>query len=140
MNDAAARTPTRKPTAPARRPPEQPRADDKGQQQGIFAGYKGQDAPLGGYAVLMGLYGAAFAGFLLARRRSGRPLPERPALADIVLLGVATHKVSRLITKDWVTSPLRAPFTEYKGEAGAGELEEKARGEGMQKAVGQLFT
>ena len=53
---------------------------------------------------------------------------------------VATHKLSRLITKDPVTSPLRAPFTVYQGQEGPAELEEEVRGQGARKAVGELIT
>jgi hypothetical protein len=42
-----------------------------------------------------------------------------------VLLGVATYKLSRLISSDRVTSPLRAPFVEYVEPAGASEVKEK---------------
>ena len=125
-------------SAPARGEPSKAPAQQEAEDP--FASYKGKEMPLGSYAVLVGLYGAAFGGFLLAHKRSGKPLPERPRLSDILLLGVATHKVSRLVTKDWVTSPIRAPFTEYKETAEAGEVEEKARGEGMQLATGQLLT
>ena len=53
---------------------------------------------------------------------------------------MATHKLSRLITKDPVTSPLRAPFTVYHGQEGPAELEEEVRGQGARKAVGELIT
>jgi hypothetical protein len=107
----------------------------------VQAGYKGQDMPLGAYTVLMGLYGLSVGGLLwAASRKKDRPMAENVKLADVIVLGVATHKVSRLITKDWVTSPLRAPFTEYKSTTGAGEVEETARGQGMQLAMGQLLT
>src|ERR687885_688224 len=97
----------------------------------LFAGYKGgEEMPLAGYATLLGVYNAAFAAMLLAAQKSGRDLPEWISYADLLLMGVATHKLSRLITKDFVTSPLRAPFTEYKKSAGAGEVNEKSRGEG----------
>nr|MBA2339865.1 DUF1360 domain-containing protein [Pyrinomonadaceae bacterium] len=39
-----------------------------------------------------------------------------------------------------VTSPLRAPFTEYMESAGESEVKEKVRGEGMQRAIGDLVT
>jgi hypothetical protein len=108
---------------------------------GLFAGYKGgEEMPLAGYATLVGVYNAAFAAALLAAKQSGRELPDRASLSDVVLLGVATHKLGRIITKDWVTSPLRAPFTEYKASAGGGEVNEKSRGEGLQRAVGDLLT
>jgi Protein of unknown function (DUF1360) len=53
---------------------------------------------------------------------------------------VATHKLSRLLSRDSVTSPLRAPFTTYRGSAGPAELSEDVRGEGGRKAVGELIT
>jgi hypothetical protein len=71
--------------------------------------------------------------------RRGRELPARPSAADIALVGVASHKLSRLVTKDKVTSPLRAPFTELEGSGGPGELEEKARGTGLRRAIGELL-
>lgn len=51
---------------------------------------------------------------VLAARAAGRPLPERLSAQDVVLAGVATHKLSRLIAKDNVTSFLRAPFTRFQ--------------------------
>ena len=118
-----------------------PEENEDQTRSGILAGYKGgEEMPLGSFAALVGVYGAAFGGFLLALNRSGRKLPEQVSARDLLLLGVATHKVSRLITRDWVTAPLRAPFTTYEGTAGAGEVREKPRGHGMQRALGALFT
>jgi len=73
-------------------------------------------------------------------RRSERPLPERPRPDDLLLLGIATHKVSRLRAKDTVTSAVRAPFTRYQGPAGEGEVNDAARGRGMCPALGELIT
>jgi hypothetical protein len=95
--------------------------------------------PLLSYAVLMAIFNALFAGGLLLAKRRGRELPEKPAVGDIVLIGVASHKVSRLIGKDKVTSPMRAPFTELEGSGGPGELEERSRGTGVRKAIGELL-
>lgn len=107
----------------------------------MFAGYKGGDEmPLGSYAALVGVFNTAFAALLLNAKNSGRPLPERISYADLVLLGIATHKLSRIITKDRVTSPLRAPFTEYEGPAGENEVKEKVRGKGLRRAIGDLVT
>ena len=53
---------------------------------------------------------------------------------------MASHKLSRLIAKDKVTSPLRAPFTELEGKGGPAELEETSRGEGARKAIGELLV
>jgi hypothetical protein len=92
--------------------------------------------PLGGHLVAMAVFGTAVttAG-LLGRDR----LPERYEAWDIVLGGVAVHKLSRIIAKESVASPLRAPFTHFVGPAGSAELEETPR-EGPLKTVGELLT
>src|SRR3954471_9413119 len=74
--------------------------------------------PLGGYAVLTATFGTALTGGLLAAHRSGHELPERFGIQDVVLTGIATHKVSRLITKDKVNGFMRAPFTRFQEKAG----------------------
>lgn len=96
------------------------------------------ERPLGGYGALTATFGALALGYGLWLRRSGRQLPERIALADYALVTVAAHKLSRLIAKDRVTSVVRAPFTSFEGEGGPGEVEEKARGTGLRRAVGEL--
>ena len=73
-------------------------------------------------------------------RAGGRELPERPRAADLLLAGVATHKLSRLLTKDRVTSFIRAPFTRYEQPAGHGEVEEEPRGSGLRLAIGELLV
>jgi hypothetical protein len=106
-----------------------------------FAGYAepGERPPFRTYAALAATFNAAFAGTLVAARRGGR-LPDRVSAQDVVLIGTASHKLSRLIAKDKVTSFARAPFTEYQGRGGPAEVEERARGEGVRKAVGELLT
>jgi hypothetical protein len=96
--------------------------------------------PLRDYAGLTALFNVALIGGLALAERSGRRIPERVSPGDLALLGVATHKLSRLITKDRVTAFARAPFTRYEKPAGHGELEEHARGTGMRRAIGQLLT
>jgi Protein of unknown function (DUF1360) len=100
----------------------------------------GEDRPLGGYARVMTTYAVGVAGLaaLVAARR--RPLPERPSLADLALTAFATAKVSRLVSRDVVTSPLRAPFTRFESQGGPAEVNEEVRGAGMQHAVGELLT
>jgi hypothetical protein len=100
----------------------------------------GQQRPLGGYITLIGVFTAASAGALLALRAADRPLPERLQARDIVLVGVATHKLSRLIAKDKATSFLRAPFTRFQESSGHGEVEEEPRGSGLRLAVGELLV
>jgi hypothetical protein len=104
------------------------------------AGYApGEQRPLAAYAVLTAAFFAALGGSLAAARASGREI-DRPGALDLVLHGLATQKVSRLIAKDKVTSFLRAPFTRYQEPAGHGELEEAPRGRGMQYAIGELLV
>jgi hypothetical protein len=101
--------------------------------------YGNMQAPLGSYAAFMAAYNLAFTGSLLAARIAGREIP-RPSLGDIALYGLATHKLSRLLAKDKVTAALRAPFAEYDDEGGPAEVEERPRGEGPRRAVGELIT
>lgn len=95
--------------------------------------------PLLSYATFMAVFGALFGGGLLAARRSGGGLPERVGAGDLVLIGTASHKFSRLLAKDKVTSPLRAPFTELEGRGGPAEYEESSRGDGARRAIGELL-
>ena len=98
------------------------------------------DRPLGGYLAVLGTY-ATLTGVaaLLVRGRRGR-LPERIPAADLALLAVATHKVSRVLAKDPVMSPFRAPVTEFSGQSGAAEVAERPRRSGVLHAVGELVT
>jgi Protein of unknown function (DUF1360) len=95
--------------------------------------------PFLSYATLMGVFAALFGGALAVARRTGRELPERVGAADLLSVGIASHKLSRLIAKDKVTSPLRAPFTELEEAGGPAELEEASRGKGARKAIGELL-
>src|SRR5436190_2623807 len=66
--------------------------------------------------------------------------PRRFSLLDLALLGIATHKLSRIVAKDRITSILRAPFVTYICSAGAGEVEEEPRGRGIQRGIGHLVS
>lgn len=100
----------------------------------------GEDKPLGSHLALVVAYNALVGAFLLVRARAHRPLPERIGVGDVLLAGVATHKLSRVLAKDRVTAPLRAPFTEFEREGGPGEVEEKPRGRGVRRAIGELVV
>ena len=100
----------------------------------------GEERPLGPYAALTGVYGSGLVGSLIALQRRRRGLPERISVADLMVVGVATHKLSRLIAKDRVTSFVRAPFTEYEECSGQGEVEERPCGHGLRLAVGELLV
>jgi hypothetical protein len=99
-----------------------------------------QERPLGGYAVLTGIFATLAAAFSTWVHRSGRELPERIAGDDLALITVATHKASRLIAKERVTSSVRAPFTRFQRDAGAGEVDEQPRGRGLRRAIGELLV
>lgn len=111
------------------------------QERGPFAGHSpDQPRPLGGYGALMATFVAISGGFGVWLRRSSRELPERPSASDVALVTVATHKASRLLAKDRVTSTVRAPFTRFQDDDGAGEVSEAARGRGLRRAVGELLV
>lgn len=115
--------------------------DTQHQEAGAAAAPATPDWPVGGYAVLTGLFAALAGTFAAWFRRSGRELPEQVRAADLALVTVATHKVSRTITKDRVTTTLRAPFTRYRDDdAGPGEVNETPRGRGLRRAVGELLV
>jgi Protein of unknown function (DUF1360) len=100
----------------------------------------GHERPLGSYAILTGAYGTGLSGSLIALRVRRHQLPERLTTADLLLVGIATHKLSRLIAKDKVTSFVRAPFTRFQESSGQGEVEEEPCGHGMRLAVGELLV
>jgi hypothetical protein len=100
------------------------------------------ERPLAAYALLAMVFNALFGAFLvIARRRQlGDALAGQATPGNLLLLGIATHKLSRLIAKDRVTSPLRAPFAIYESEASASEVNERPIGRGIRRAIGDLLT
>jgi hypothetical protein len=70
----------------------------------------------------MGVFGALINAALLLARRQGRALPKAEPV-EILLVGMAAHKVSRIVAKDKVASPIRDSFAGMSGVRGAfGEL------------------
>lgn len=112
---------------------------------------KDAPSPVAGYAELekrppflpylsfMTVFGTLVAAALAIAKRQGRELPEQVSAGELLLVGTASHKLSRLLSKDKVTSPLRAPFTELEGSGGPAEFEERSRGTGLRKAIGELL-
>jgi len=91
------------------------------------------------YATLLGFYLASAAvvtGIAVQQNR----LPRKVGLLDLALLGIATHKLSRIVAKDRITGILRAPFVNYIRSSGAAEVEEDPRGRGFQRGVGHLIS
>jgi hypothetical protein len=107
----------------------------------IAAGYApDQDRPLRGYLMILSGYLSVCGGLVGIARLTGRQAPAQPTPQDVVLISVATHKLSRLLAKQSVTSPLRAPFARYERTTNMGEMGERARGSGVTHAVGELVT
>jgi hypothetical protein len=105
----------------------------------VIEDHADQPRPLGSYLALIGAFNALAGAGLVAGHRAGR-LPDRVGAGDIVLAGVASYKLSRLIARDRVTSGLRAPFTRFQADAGQGEVDEAARGTGLRRAIGELLV
>src|SRR4030095_1172819 len=64
------------------------------------------------YATLLGFYlasAAVLTGIAVQQNR----LPRKFGLLDLALLGMATHKLSRIVAKERITGILRAPFVSY---------------------------
>ena len=92
--------------------------------------------PYGAYAGIM----ATFVGGLAAAGGLAHVL-DRDArdhdTLDLVVLGLATFKAARTISRDEVTSFLRDPFVE--GEAGDGDEQPVESGD-LRQAIGELVT
>jgi hypothetical protein len=103
--------------------------------------YEGEHArPLSSYARVLAGYGGAVSVLLAIAKLRGRKAPETIGLMDLMLMGLFTHRLSRTLAKDSVTSPIRAPFTRYAGVSGPAELHEEVRGSGWKHAIGELLT
>jgi hypothetical protein len=96
--------------------------------------------PLAAYATFATVFHGAMAGAVAAAKRSGRDLPQRVEAGDVVLIGTASCQLSRLIAKKKVTAFMRAPFTELEGRGGPAELDERPRGTGLRRALGELLV
>ena len=108
------------------------------EQQQAYA--QGEDRPLGGYLVTLSVYGTIVVGLGATARATERDLPEQVSPWDLAVITLATHKLARILAKESVMSPLRAPFTTYQGAAGEAELHEEVRGSGIRHSIGELIT
>jgi len=90
------------------------------------------------YLTLTGMFLTAFALFSSRHRRKSdiASLKSR----DLVMLGFATYRLGHLISFDKVTEPLRLPFTETKMDDFGAAMTVEARGEGVQRALGELIS
>lgn len=97
---------------------------------------------LGSYGATLATYGVTVGALTALGRRHAADDAPRVEPFDLVIHGLATFKLARALTKDAVTSPLRAPFTEYQGRADtpAEVMERPRRGSGLRRTVGELLT
>lgn len=88
--------------------------------------------------ILLGTYSGLFGLFLFLRRneRGDGRLKTR----DLIMVGIATHKLSRTITRDKVTAGIRSPFARFKEPGDLGEVIDEPRGKGLQYEIGTLIT
>lgn len=93
--------------------------------------------PYRAYATIVGAFAAGIGvvGGIAAARE--QPIREITPI-DLALLGLATFKASRTITRDRVGSFVREPFVE--GEAYDGRDEHPRRETEMRQALGELVT
>ncbi len=93
--------------------------------------------PYGAYAGIMATFIGALAAAGAAAHAVGRD-PRYDTSLDLAVLSVATFKAARTISRDDVTSFIRAPFVE--GEASGDNDEVPVETGGVQQAIGQLVT
>lgn len=91
------------------------------------------------YLALTLAFNAALGASIAAAAWRGR-LPSRIEPGDLVLLGLAAHKLSRVVTKDRVTSVLRAPVAVRQDDGAPGEVDDVPKGSGARRAIGELLT
>lgn len=101
---------------------------------------QGEDRPLTGYIGAMATFAVSTAGLgALVWRRGRAGAVENIGWSDILLTTLATQRTTRTLAKDPVTSPIRAPFTRFRGQSGEAELAEEPR-EGHRHVIGELVT
>jgi hypothetical protein len=92
--------------------------------------------PYTAYAAIMGTFVSGIAGAGLLAKALGRdPQQHRPI--DLAMLGLATFKAARTVSRDQVTSFLRDPFVEEAAHHGG---EEPVHTGDMRQAIGELVT
>ena len=118
-------------------------ADDVvGRAHDEAAAYRGDEPrPLSGYVAILGVYGSVVGLAGVTALATGRRLPERWRVQDLVTVAVGAQKLSRALSKDAVTSPIRAPFAHYAGTSGPAEVHEEARrSTPLRHSLGELLT
>ncbi len=105
----------------------------------IETAYDAEDVPLPSYATLLAAYAAIFT-LLHLLTRSRETDPKKLKAIELAYLTIGSYKLSRVITMSFIASFLRAPFTTRGKSLKGGEVQDVARGEGLQKAIGNMLT
>lgn len=92
------------------------------------------------YVTLTGIFLSLFAAFSLRERQKGAWDNVRPF--DLVLLGLATFRLGRMVAYDKVIETFRLPFTETTPDpSGMGKTVSPRNGEsGVVRALGELLS
>ncbi|MES1246055.1 MAG: DUF1360 domain-containing protein [Actinomycetota bacterium] len=88
------------------------------------------------YATIMGTFVSGLASAGVLAKALGRDAQEHRPI-DLAMLGLATFKAARTISRDEVTSFIREPFVE--GDAHEGSEDPVGTGD-MRQAIGELVT
>lgn len=92
------------------------------------------------FAGVLGVFASSVGAVALYGRTTGKQLPDRVPLLDVLLGGLATFKFTRMLAKDAVTTPIRAPFTQFEDNAGAGEVMESPKPGHPRHTIGDLIS
>jgi hypothetical protein len=95
---------------------------------------------IGGYLGALTLFGTSVLAAAVAGRAADKELPDGFSMRDLALGAVATQKFTRILAKDAVTTPIRAPFTDFEKPLGSGEVQDRPRPQRPQHTVGELLT
>ncbi len=92
---------------------------------------------------LIGIFLSAFAGFVSRKGFWRRKAEEDAAISgmDLILLGLSTMRLGRMISYDLVAEPLRRPFAvTVPDPTGAGDTVEPREQSGVRRSLGQLVA
>jgi hypothetical protein len=93
----------------------------------------------GAHLTTLGVYAGTVATVTMLARARGASVPSISAW-DTARMALATYKGARLLSKDKVTAPLRAPFTQRAGDGEANEVNDQPRGDGARETIGELMS
>ena len=88
----------------------------------------------------MSTYALAASGLIAAARKRDPSGAELPDWSDLARAGIATYRLSRLLTKASITSALRAPLVRYKSKGGPGKVIEEVAPEAKEHTTTHAFA